>query len=211
MPTSTEILEGLTWIANAHWPLAVLWHVVIGTALVAVASGSWAPTRRGGAVLLVAPLISVGALAFGAGNPFNGTVFLVAATVLAIFGLNLPQEHLRRGPGWAFAVGVAALAYGLLYPHFLDGPAWLYVVAAPTGLVPCATLAAVLGLGLMAGGLQSRAWSLTAGIVGLFYGLFGVLRLGVWLDIGLILAAGAMIALAVRIPRRAYVRWHAPA
>jgi hypothetical protein len=32
----------------------------------------------------------------------------------------------------------------------------------------------------------TRNWSIVLGVVGLFYGAVGVLRLGVWLDVGLL-------------------------
>ena len=51
-----------------------------------------------------------------------------------------------------------------------------------------------IGFALLGDGLGSRVWSLTLAAFGLFYGLFGVLRLGVFLDIGLV---GGAVALAV--------------
>jgi hypothetical protein len=54
-----------------------------------------------------------------------------------------------------------------------------------------------IGFALLGNGLGSRVWSLTLAAVGLFYGLFGVLRLGVLLDIGLVGGALALVAAAV--------------
>ena len=203
MPSPEEILEGVTRIANEHAFIAVLWHGMIAAALTALATGIYRPSRREGATLLALPLLSVSTFAFVAANPFNGTVFAVLTLALAIFGARLPREPARRGPPLLAALGLASIAFGFVYPHFLvDKPTWMYLVAAPVGLVPCPTLAVVLGFGLLAGGFGSRAWSLTAGVVGLFYAAFGVLRLGVWLDVGLAGAAVAMIACAIRLPRR---------
>jgi hypothetical protein len=103
----------------------------------------------------------------------------------------------RRGPPWAFWAGVASLSYGWLYPHFLDVDPIAYLVAAPVGLVPCPTLAVVIGVALLGGGLGSRAWSLVLAALGLFYGLFGVFRLGVLLDLGLLLAATVLLLAAL--------------
>lgn len=61
--------------------------------------------------------------------------------------------------------------------------------------MPCPTLSIVIGLSLVVGGLDSRAWTLLLGISGLFYGLFGVLRLGVTID--LVLFLGALLAVLV--------------
>ncbi len=94
------------------------------------------------------------------------------------------------------------VALGWVYPHFLATDSFLpYLYAAPVGLLPCPTLLAVTGLALILRGLDCRPWSLTLGAVGLFYGLFGALRLGVVIDGTLILGAGALIALALGIPR----------
>jgi hypothetical protein len=62
---------------------------------------------------------------------------------------------------------------------------------------------AVEPLGGLAGGLGSPVWSLVLASVGLFYGLFGVARLRVYLDIPLIVGAAALLTLAIRQQRSA--------
>ena len=85
------------------------------------------------------------------------------------------------------------VAFGWVYPHFLDGPAIDYLYAAPVGLVPVSHP----GRGER---LRSpREWSgipgraLTLAAVALSYGLFGVLRLGVFLDIPLAIGVIALV------------------
>jgi O-antigen ligase len=58
----------------------------------------------------------------------------------------------------------------------------------------------VIALALLGNGLGSRVWSLTLVAVGLLYGWFGVLRLGVFLDVGLVGGAVALAASAFRSP-----------
>ena len=80
---------------------------------------------------------------------------------------------------------------------------WRYLYAAPTGLVPCPAVSAVFGLALVTRGLDSRAVSLGSAVLGLLYGLFGALRLGVHHDIGLVVAAAALAVQAFQSePRR---------
>lgn len=146
----------------------------------------------------MAPLLSAAIVAFAHGNPFNGGVLGALALTLAFWAVRLDRAPARRSPLLA-PLGVGMIAFGLLYPHFLDGPAVLYVVAAPTGVIPCPTLSLVIGFTLVGGGLQSRAWSGTLAAAGLFYGVFGVFRLGVRLDVGLI-AGAAVLLLAVVHP-----------
>lgn len=199
MPTPTEILNGLTAIANDHVVIAILWHVAILAALVALALG-WRPRLRLAASLLAAPLASVAALAFVHGNPFNGVLLGAGALALVAFALaaRTGDEPLAAGAPWTVAAAAALIAFAWTYPHFLARGGWLgFLYAAPVGLVPCPTLALVAGLALLADGLDRR---IAAGLAALaaFYGLFGVLRLGVQLDLGLLAGAVALAVVAVR-------------
>lgn len=92
--------------------------------------------------------------------------------------------------------GAALITYGWCYPRFLDSqPFAAYALAAPIGLVPCPTLAVLVGLALRKPRLFSGVWMRTLAAAGVFYGAFGVLRLGVRLDVGLLL--GSMAPLRV--------------
>lgn len=198
MPSPDEILAGLSQIANDASALAVAWHALALVALLALAPG-WRPSRRQLGLLLTLPLLSVSALAWTHGNPFNGAVFAAGAVALAVLSARWRDRQPPGGaPLWARLAGAALLAFGWVYPHFVavDSPL-SYLYAAPLGLVPCPTLSAVVGATLLAGGLGSRAWSLLLGALGLLYGLFGGLRLGVAIDLVLIAGAAALLTLAL--------------
>ena len=192
MPSPEQILAGLSAISNKATTVAIIWHLLVLGGLVAVL-GRWRPSRRTLAVLLVLPLLSVAGAAWAFGNPFNGTCFIVLAVALGVLGLRLPRVAASRGPTWTLVTGALIAGFGFFYPHFLESGSWLsYLYAAPTGLVPCPTISLVIGLALVADGLGSRAWCLTLAAAGLFYGLFGILRLGVYLDVGLLFGAAAL-------------------
>jgi hypothetical protein len=92
--------------------------------------------------------------------------------------------------------------FGLVYPHFTHTSSpFGYLYAAPTGLVPCPTLSLAIGVALIADGLGSRAFSLVLAAAGLFYGIFGVARLGVLLDVGLVAGAGVLLVRGLMITR----------
>ena len=201
MPAPDVILEGLSQIAGALWPAAVAWHVVIAAGLAAVLAG-WRPSRRLAALLLAAPLLSVSAAAWAVGNSFNGAVLLVLAVALGTLGVRLGGEPVRRGPAWMAVAGAVLVAFGWVYPHFVEhGGPLRYLYAAPTGLLPCPTLALVIGLTLVAGGFGSRAFALVLAAAGLFYGLSGALRLGVHIDAALVAGAAVLIGEAASVPR----------
>jgi hypothetical protein len=195
VPSATEILDGLSAIANQATGIAVAWHIVIVIALLALASG-WRPAQRTARLLIGTPLVSVAALAFAFGNRFNGWVFAASVLGLTALAMNRDRRPVSRGSAWTRGIGVATIALGWVYPHFLEGHPAAYLYASPVGLVPCPTLAVAIGFALLGNGLGSRAWRLTLAAVSLFYGLFGVLRLGVLLDVGLVAGAVALVVTA---------------
>jgi hypothetical protein len=190
VPNSSEILAGLTQIANEAFTCAVAWHIVLAAILIAVLAG-WQPERRLVAIGLSTPLASVSAFAWAYGNPFNGSVFALLTVVLAVLAMRSPPGRVRWGGAWARTLGMVMIAFAWVYPHFLESrPAHAYLYGAPMGLIPCPTLSLVIGMALIAGGPAKRTWSAVLGGAGIFYAVFGAARLGVWLD--LVLLAGAL-------------------
>jgi hypothetical protein len=72
MPSPDVILDSLAVIANDWRWLAIAWHALFIAALIA----TWwrRPITRTVATLMIAPAISVSALAWWSGNPFTGTL-----------------------------------------------------------------------------------------------------------------------------------------
>jgi hypothetical protein len=195
MPTPTQILDGLSAIANQWQMAAIVWHVFFAFLAVALALGI-RPSKRTGGLLLVLPLFSVSVLAWISGNLFNGILFALAGIALLLVALRLPQEPVHIAPVWLVGVGTLLFVFGWVYPHFLETTSFApYLYAAPTGLIPCPTLSIITALSLILGGLDSRAWSLILGGIGLFYGLFGAVRLGVTMD--WVLFLGALLSVFV--------------
>lgn len=194
MPAPDAILNGLTALANDWRGLAIAWHVLVAALFVALVSG-WGLSARSAGYLLVAPVLSVGLLAWLSGNPFNGTVFVVLAASLAAAASRFGTGPVRiASPGW-IACAAAAIMFGYTYPHFLSTDSWTaYLYASPVGVVPCPTLSVVVGTTLLFQNVRSSTWAAGLIAAGLLYGSIGVLRLGVVLDWGLILATVALAA-----------------
>jgi hypothetical protein len=191
MPEPITILATLTRIANAGILLAALWHYVAAVAAFRLLRG-WRPSRRWAALSLLAPLASVSAMAFAHASYFNAIVAATLVLGLLVVALRLGDLPVQGGPTWSRLAGIGMVAFGWFYPHFLENKPWLsYAIAAPMGLLPCPTLAALIGASLLATGFGSESWSLTLSSAGLFYALFGAIRLGVRLD--LILAIGSSL------------------
>ncbi len=190
MLNAAEILAGLGRIANEAFVGAVLWHLVVG----AISTGlwlGWRPSSRLAGKLLCLPLLSVSGFAWAFGNPFNGASFALVAVLLAWLAWRAPRSEVRRSRPWTTALGGVLVAFAWSYPHFLVGqPALAYLYGAPMGLIPCPTLSLVIGMALIGYGPSTKSWSFVLAGTGVFYALFGVLRLGVGID--LVLLAGSI-------------------
>lgn len=193
MPAADQILNGLTLIAN-DWPrLALLWHAYFAVLLVALAAG-WRPQRRDLGLYLVLPLISVSALAWFNGDPFTGTVVASAGFALLVITAFLGRERVAFGPWWLIVPGAALVAFGWVYPEHIHAEGYLdYLYRAPTGLLPCPTLAVLCGMAIMFAGLGSRAYCYVLALTGAFYGLTGALYLGVAMDWALVAGAAVLL------------------
>jgi hypothetical protein len=195
IPTREAILLGLATAANGGIPFAIGWHVVIAAALVALPLG-WRPSRRAACMLLAAPLASASIAAWAVGNPFNGSIMALLAVFSLALASRCASERVALGSLAYTIVGGGMVAFAWFYPHFLVGAPLRYLYAAPIGLIPCPSFVIVVGFALLGGGFGNRAWSWTLAVASASYAVFGVVRLGVMLDV--VLLIGALI-LAVRV------------
>ncbi len=192
MPSATDLLVLLSTMAHELALLATAWHLLLLVAVIGLLAG-WRPTNRGATLLLVAPALTVAVAALAYGNPFNALSFAALALVLAYLALRLDGNPVAPATPWASSLGIALVAFGWAYPHFIGFPASLY--ASPIGVVPCPTLAVMGGLALLGGGFGSRAVPAALTAWTAFYALFGIVRLGVALDAGLLVAMVGLAAL----------------
>jgi hypothetical protein len=207
VPPSDEILAGLTKIASEAAGVGIAWHVIFGLWLLALLAGfRW--HLRHLPLLLSVPLASVSALAWVYRNPFNGAVFALAAGAVGLLARAQPnQTSLRRAP-WSIALGVCLLAFAWVYPHFVVGDSmWKYLYRSPLGIIPCPTLALVCGASLICGGLGTRSWQTVVALLAAFYAVFGVLRLGVYVDVFLLVGAVGVLIQAQNRARDAGARF----
>jgi len=186
MPKTEEILDGLQKIVNDYSTIAIIWHVIF-YAIVAALIFRWLPTNRFFGLFICVPILSVAVLAFLSGNPFNGILFSILAVLIIIFGLRASSQPVQTSQIIFMVIGILMIVFGLVYPHFVNTDSVLkYLYASPVGLIPCPTLSLIIGLLLLYNGFGSQSLTLTFIAFGLFYGIFGVLKLAVYLDIFLV-------------------------
>jgi len=192
MPAPEEIVAGLSAIAQRAFPIAVVFHVLLALCAAAWLAGL-RPRPRTIAILLSVPIASVAAIAFWFKNPFNGGIFAVLALVLLLLARRsvVRSERIPASSLPLRALGVVLVLFALVYPHFLhDRSPLAYLYGAPLALIPCPTLGFATGIALTGIARADRAWSALLASASICYALFGVLRLGVTLD--LVLFAGAI-------------------
>jgi len=193
MPKAEEIVNGLQAIVNDYSIFAIVWHAVFYALLIALIA-RWAPSNRLLGLFLGLPLISVAVFAWLSGNPFNGTAFSVMAILVIFFGWRASGQPIQVSQLPFMVLGIAMVVFGLVYPHFVSGDSFLkYLYASPVGLIPCPTLSILIGFLLLYNGFGSQSMVMTLVVFGLFYGIFGVFRLGVRLDFFLILGSLALL------------------
>lgn len=186
MPKTQEIIASLHSLANDYSVVAIIWHILLYF-LIASLIAKWNPSNKLLGVLICLPLLSVAVFAWIAGNPFNGTLFSLMAILIFIFSLKTSSETITLSTFPYYLVGILMIAFGLIYPHFLNTDSFIkYFYASPLGLVPCPTLSLLIGFVLLYNGLGSNSISIAFIVFGLFYSIFGVFKLGVYLDLGLL-------------------------
>jgi hypothetical protein len=193
MLTREEILAGLTSIANEYSNIAIAWHVIILVLIAALFAG-WKPGNSLMVLLLSSLLMSVSVFAGIQGNFFNAAIFAFLVIVSIYATLRSGNGNITGDRSWPDISGLILIIFGLFYPEFFKSGSLLeYTYSSPTGLIPCPTLSVLAGFALFYKGFRSQAWSLAIGISGVFYGVFGVIYLGMYID--LVLAAGSAVLL----------------
>jgi hypothetical protein len=193
MPKTEEIISGLQKIVNDYSTIAIIWHIMF-YALIAALIFRWLPTNRLFVLLICVPIFSVATLAFLSGNPFNGLLFSILTVLIIIFGLRASIQPVQTSQIIFMFIGIVMIVFGLVYPHFISADSYLkYLYASPVGLIPCPTLSILIGFLLLYNGFGSQPITLTIIVFGLFYGIFGVLKLAVYLDIFLVFGTIALI------------------
>ncbi len=194
MLKSQEIINGLQAIVDDYVVFAIVWHLLF-YGLIGALFAKWKPSNKLIALLLCLPLASVSLFALLAGNPFNGTVFAILVILIMVSARKIINQPIKYAH-WPFIVtGVFMILFGLVYPHFISaGNLITYFYASPVGLIPCPTLSVIIGFVLLINGLGSNTIVAILTIAGLFYGVFGVFKLGVYLDLFLVFGSLSLFA-----------------
>lgn len=193
MLRSEDIINGLQTIVNEYSKFSIVWHVIF-YAMIAALIAKWKPSNQLFLLLICLPAISVAVFAWLTGNPFNGTLFSILAILILFFGVKASSQPISNSQLPYVFAGISMIVFGLVYPHFIEPDSvFKYMYAAPVGLIPCPTLSILIGFVLLYNGFGSQSITLTLILFGLFYGIFGVFKLAVYLDLFLVFGSFTLL------------------
>ena len=130
-----------------------------------------------------------------------GTFFVLI--LHAWFSKSLNFDFERIAPvGVSF--GTLGLVFGFWYLHWVESPVWLNaLVSSPLGAVNCPTMVTICGFLCLSRKPRSAKLEAFVSLMTLYFGFFGIFRLGAYVDVALILCALFLIVrLASCMPQR---------
>jgi len=86
--------------------------------------------------------------------------------------------------------GIIGLVFGFWYLHWVESPIWLNALLySPLGAVNCPTMVAICGFLCLSQKPRSAILEAAVSLITLYFGFFGIFRLGAYVDVALIICA----------------------
>jgi hypothetical protein len=86
--------------------------------------------------------------------------------------------------------GILGLVFGFWYLHWVETPIWLNALLySPLGAVNCPTMVTICGFLCLSQKPRSALLETAVGLTTLYFGFFGIFRLGAYVDVVLIICA----------------------
>jgi hypothetical protein len=86
--------------------------------------------------------------------------------------------------------GILGLVFGSWYLHWVESPLWLNALFhSPLGAVNCPTMVTICGFLCLSQKSRSSLLEASVALITLYFGFFGLFRLGAYVDIVLIVCA----------------------
>ncbi len=189
MPTATEIIRNLETTVDAYLWLRILHHIL----LVLVAILLWRLRQKAGWIVSLYLTFAFFSVFLGGITPIFNPFYLLVFGILTLLGiLELIQSKMNfsmeRTPKIHIAIALIGGFIGFWYPHFVESPFYC-LIGSPLGVIPCPTLIVALSLFLLAYPKTNRVWHWVITLTGLFFGIVGLFKLGVILDLALLALA----------------------
>jgi hypothetical protein len=98
--------------------------------------------------------------------------------------------HLKDIEPASLLFGIGGLVFGFWYLHWVESPVWLNALLySPLGAVNCPTMVTICGFLCLSQEPRSPLLEAAVALTTLYFGFFGLFRLGAYVDVALILCA----------------------
>jgi hypothetical protein len=161
--------------------------------LVVVGSGLLVEKIRNTIFSLFIALISLSATVVAVKYVIVPNIILFAMFFVLITHASLTKNlrfHLRNIAPVNLLFGIVGLIFGFWYLHWVESPVWLNALLySPLGAINCPTMLTICGFLCLSQEPRSLALEIVVALTTLYFGFFGLFRLGAYIDVVLIICA----------------------
>lgn len=120
-----------------------------------------------------------------------GTFFILTISAILKKDLHFNVSHIGT---LGKIIGYLSIITGFYYLHWVESPILINALLySPLGIVNCPTLVTFSGLLIFADKKGPRLLEIFVGIITLYFGFFGIMRLNVFVDITLVLSGAYLL------------------
>ncbi len=203
MKTSEAITSMLETVAQETRGYAAFVHLLF---LVVIGLGLLIGRMRNALFSLFIAFISLSATVFAVNYAIAPNVIIFGMFFVLILHAWFTKRlnfGLKDSAPISLFFGVLGLVFGFWYLHWVDSPVWLHALfSSPLGVVNCPTMVTVCGFLCLSQKPRSAPLEAAVGLITLYFGFFGIFRLGAYVDVVLVLCSLFLIVrLITSLPR----------
>jgi|GEM_PF-1870643 len=183
----TSFLEDISKDVRSY---SVLVHILF---LVVVGLGLLVEKIRNTLLSLFIAFISLSVTVISVKYVIVPNIILFAMFFVLIIHAYLTKNlsfHLRNIAPVNLLFGILGLIFGFWYLHWVDSPVWLNALLySPLGAINCPTMLTICGFLCLSQKPRSAVLETIVAFTTLYFGFFGLFRLGAYVDVALIVCA----------------------
>jgi hypothetical protein len=190
MKTPEEITKTLTRVTSELTLFSAFVHVLF---IAVVTAGLLFKNIRNVLFFLFIAFLSLSATIVSIKYMILPNILIFAAIFILIITAYLKKElnfELKETGTINKYFGIVGMIFGFWYLHWVETPIWLNALLySPLGSINCPTLLTICAFLCLTVKPRSVMLELTAALITLYFGFFGIFRLGAYVDVTLIICA----------------------
>lgn len=190
MRTPGELAERLFSISIQEKPFATIIHIVFLSVMI---TGLIVKKLRDLLFSSFITLISLSATIFAVKHRIAPNIIIFSMFSVLIIHAYLTKKlnfKLKNMAPFNLVFSIMGMVFGFWYLHWVENPVWLNAfLYSPLGILNCPTMITVCGFLCMTAKPGAVMLEATVALSTLYFGFFGIFRLGAYVDITLIICA----------------------